>query len=134
MTLAEKPPEATPFKMIMCTCSWIRSALLFPVFVLNDKLRCLWEKCSHFHLASSLLTQPNVTLTGRAVGCKAVILATGLQGERAGEAERGKMGWGDEENEGWRERGGSGSAFLPLTPPSALAPGWKTSLIDQSNC
>lgn len=33
-----------------------------------------------------------MTLTGRAAGCNAVILATSLQGERPGEAERdGKM-------------------------------------------
>lgn len=46
----------------------------------------------HFHSASSPLRQPNVTLTGRAAGYNSVILATGLQGQRPGEAESdGKM-------------------------------------------
>lgn len=73
-------------------------------------------------LGSSL--QPNVTLTGRAAGHSAVILASGLRGGREG----GK----DEESEGW-----SGSCFLlptPMSLSSVFAPGWETRLIHQSSC
>lgn len=82
----------------------------------------------HFHPAPGPLRQPNVTLTGRAAGYSAVILATRLQGERPGEAER----------DGKTRRAKDGVAglvpvFSPLSLSSALAPGWKTRLIDQSN-
>ena len=67
----------------------------------------------HFHSPSGTLRQPNVTLTGRAAGYRAVILATGLQGGRSG----GRKRWIDEESVGW-------SGFSPLLSlSSVLAPG-----------
>lgn len=68
----------------------------------------------HFHSASGTLRQPSVTLTGRAAGCGAVILATGLQRERSG----GRKRWIDEESVEWS--GWSGSCFPP--PESFLSP------------
>lgn len=67
----------------------------------------------HFNSASGTLCQPNVTLTGRAAGCRAVILATGLQRESGG-----RKRWIDEESVGWS--GWSGSCFPP--PESFLSP------------
>lgn len=73
----------------------------------------------HFHSASSPPRQPNVTLTGRAAGYSAVILATGLQGGRQKEMER----------RGEQKDGVAGAvpvfSLPPLSLPSAFAPGWK---------
>lgn len=70
-----------------------------------------------------------MTLTGRAAGYNSVILATGLQGERPGEAESdGKM-------RRVKDRvAGAIPVFLPLNLSSIVAPGQKTRLIDQWNC
>lgn len=95
------------FIMIKCI-NWLMSCspFLFLCWMISF---CTYGR-SHIHLdsASGTLCQPNVTLTGRAAGCGAVILATGLWGERSG----GRKRWIDEESKGWSDW--SGSCYPPL--------------------